>query len=213
MPESEPEVPESAGEIVSPIRDTAFHPESQGAFRAQSRITVRHVEIARKLAVSETLNPLEQMRMRLEAIFLLSTETETRRRAKITDAEMAKAREIYRLVLSFMNAQEHFLSGHLSLTFPFPQRAERELELAFSEWLEPQIRDDLLLGEGLGERNQNNWMHLTPETYARLKTRFEAEAGLWVLILSGKVADCLNLNEFSEAVGSSGILTPLRRMT
>jgi hypothetical protein len=198
---SEPtESPESAG-VINPLGGTySFSPESRGAFRQPKIVTVRNIEIARKLAISETLNPLEQMRQRIEAAVMLPTEL--RRRHGVTDEEMRKAKEIYRLVIAFQNAEERFVMGFRALTFPFPQRIEDEISLGFSEWLGLEIVDDIL--------SDKNWAGLPPETFSRLKTRFEADAGLWVLALSAKVADSLNLQEFNEA-SQGGVLAPLRR--
>jgi len=168
----------------------SFGPEGKGGFRDKKFITVRHVEIARKLAISETFDPLEEMRHRLEALVML--DDETRRRRKITDADFTKAKEILAVVLSFKNRSEIPNGGFKMVSIPFPQKTAIEIQYAFEEWLDGPTANWLI-----NEAKDR----LTPESSEALRTRFEAKVLPWVLKLTVRVSDAIQLDEFDAAAG------------
>jgi hypothetical protein len=178
---------ESAG-VASP--GLSLRPESKGGFRERSAITVRHVEIARKLAVSETFEALEEMRHRIEALMLL--DDTTRRYHKINDDDLSKALQIYGIVTAFQHKTEIPNGGFKFIMVPFPQTETVEQEKAFEEWLDKKISYSTIM---------DNKDRMTEETAALLESKFITRAMPWVLRLTARVSDAIQLDEFDAAAG------------
>lgn len=188
LDDDDDEPPTSAGSLGS-SQVRPFGPEQRGGFRDRKPVTVRHVEIARKLAVSETFQPLEEMRHRLEALVML--DDETRHRHKILDAEYAKAMEIYSIIIAFQSKKEIPNGGFKFISVPFTQRTTEEIQRGFEDWLDgPQ-----------GMYILDNKDNMTEETASALETRFVAKMLPWVLRLTVRVSDAIMLDEFDAAAG------------
>ena len=187
------EEPESGGALGPSGINRGFSPEAHGGFRDKKGITVRHVEIARKLAISETLESKEQMRQRLEALMMLGVED--RRRHKIKDDDYAKALEIFGVLIAFEKKEEVMNGGFKMISIPFTEETELEVQRGFEEWLEGPVAGFIL--------EQKD--HLTPETAAKLETKFIKKCTPWVLRLTAGVSDAIQLNEFDAAAGKISI--------
>jgi hypothetical protein len=203
-------VPESAGALRRTPTSQAFGPESKGAFRESRVISTRHVEVARQLAVSEAMPPLEKMRVRLEA--LMSLDMESRKRHKISDAEVREAEEIYGVVIAFLSKQELFIAGHLANTVPFSVSVSKEksngkelpsieedVNRAFSRWLPWTAVDDVLYWSAHG---------MPPETAYRLQTLFVRKTMPWLMNLTARVSDSIGLEEWESASTKVNVVTP-----
>ena len=178
-----PAGPETAGAMPAVPK---VEVEGQGAFREVHRTTVRHAEILRMLAQSEGLPALPKILMRLEALMLL--DEETRKRSKITDLDLAKAKAVYGVAHAFSTIQEHNEGGFASMALLFPFEAAEEEELGLRSWF--HFPDDLL------KDRASTW---TPEIAAKLQTTFVYRTMPWVMEISGRVGDRMTLEEFEDA--------------
>ena len=188
-----PAKPESAGTMGGQEEGGGrpFSPENKGAFREVRVITVRDIEIARKLAQSESLPPLEQMLRRIEALELLPVEQ--RRKHKISDAEVDRAQQIYGIAYAFLRKLERNEGGYAMVALPFNPRGEKEITDAFEGWVEARGTDKMVDPDFIG--------NLTPDAAAKLEVRFVTKLMPWIQLLSARVGDSINLSEWEAAAG------------
>jgi hypothetical protein len=186
--------PESAGSMMRRSITGTFSPEEKGAFRTTSRVSPRHVEIARKLAQSEALDPLNQARMRLEALFLLDEESAFRH--KLTREDLLRARGWYGTACALIDAFDLDVGGHFARAVPFSVETQDEIEGAFKGFVQGEVIDTILV-------NRNR---LTPESTAKLINRFKRVIVPEILTLTARVADAVSLDEWQSAAGAISIV-------
>ena len=145
--------------------------------------------------MSEAYPPLEQMRLRLEALFML--DVETRRKRGINDEEFRRSLEVYSVILAFEDVSERFEAGYRMVSVPFIQRTEIETQRAFDGWLDIRALEPILAHK----------KNLTPETAQELRTLFCSRMMPWVLTVTSRVADAIQMQEFDQAASGVKALT------